>query len=142
MGENADAGNPALAVPNVTEDFGVPGACASTCGDELIEADEVCDGAQAGACTAGCNSQCFCLADADGDGLDDALEASLGTNPFVADTDGDGFLDGHEVNVLGSDPLDPDSPGAPAVPSLPPGGPAILALGLAWIAQRALRRRH
>jgi hypothetical protein len=138
MGENADAGLPNPATPDVTEDFGIPAACAATCGNQLIEADEVCDGSQAGACTAGCNSQCFCLADADGDGLDDALETTLGTNPLVADTDGDGFSDGHEVNVLGSDPLDPNSPAAPAVPSLPPGGPLLVALLLGLTAHRAL----
>ena len=35
--------------------------------------------------------------DTDGDGLTDAEEATLGTNPELADTDGDGFSDGQEV---------------------------------------------
>ncbi|MBU8894451.1 VWA domain-containing protein [Corallococcus sp. H22C18031201] len=36
-------------------------------------------------------------ADTDGDGLSDAREAELGTNPNLKDTDGDGFSDGVEV---------------------------------------------
>ena len=35
--------------------------------------------------------------DSDGDGLSDAEELAIGTNPRVADTDGDGFLDKEEV---------------------------------------------
>src|SRR5439155_11550215 len=44
--------------------------------------------------------------DSDGDGLSDAQEILLGTDPFNPDTDGDGFADGVEV-ASGSDPLDP-----------------------------------
>ena len=54
--------------------------------------------------------------DADGDGLSDAQEASLGTNPNDADTDDDGVLDGAEPNFSSDtdgdgliNPLDPDS---------------------------------
>ena len=42
--------------------------------------------------------------DSDGDGLSDALEITLGTDPFNSDSDGDGFSDGVEV-ASGSDPL-------------------------------------
>ena len=42
--------------------------------------------------------------DTDGDGLTDAEEEVLGTDPNVADTDGDGFDDGVEVNQ-GTNPL-------------------------------------
>ena len=45
--------------------------------------------------------------DADGDGLTDAEEAQLGTDPANPDTDGDGILDGNEV-VVGSDPAAAD----------------------------------
>jgi hypothetical protein len=47
--------------------------------------------------------------DADGDGLSDAKEAELGTDPNKADTDGDGASDGTEVIISGTDPLDPNS---------------------------------
>jgi hypothetical protein len=48
------------------------------------------------------------VGDTDGDGLSDADETTLETNPDDPDTDGDGFLDGFEV-VTGSDPLVSDS---------------------------------
>jgi hypothetical protein len=43
--------------------------------------------------------------DADGDGLTDAMERIIGTNPNQADTDGDGIPDGLEV-LNGRNPLD------------------------------------
>lgn len=52
------------------------------------------------------------LTDSDGDGLTNAQEQQLGTNPNLADTDGDGYSDGNEVKA-GSDPLDPSSTPAP-----------------------------
>ncbi|MDX8377006.1 MAG: Ig-like domain-containing protein, partial [Mariprofundales bacterium] len=42
--------------------------------------------------------------DPDGDGLTNAQELAVGTNPLLADSDGDGFSDGVEV-AFGSDPL-------------------------------------
>jgi hypothetical protein len=47
--------------------------------------------------------------DSDGDGLTDAQEATLGTDPHNADTDGDGLTDGAEVNTYGTDPKDADT---------------------------------
>jgi outer membrane protein OmpA-like peptidoglycan-associated protein len=47
--------------------------------------------------------------DADGDGLTDAEEAVLGTDPLNPDTDGDGLNDGLEVNIGKTDPLDDDT---------------------------------
>lgn len=49
--------------------------------------------------------------DTDGDGLTDAQEADLGTDPNNADTDGDGLTDGDEVNQYGTDPLKADTDG-------------------------------
>jgi len=46
--------------------------------------------------------------DSDGDGLTDAQEVTLGTNPFNRDTDGDGISDGMEV-ALGMNPLVADA---------------------------------
>jgi len=48
------------------------------------------------------------LVDTDGDGLSDAQEATLFTNPNNPDSDGDGFFDGIEV-FYGSNPLNPAS---------------------------------
>lgn len=48
--------------------------------------------------------------DNDGDGLSDAEELSLGTDPNVRDTDSDGLDDGQE-NAIGTDPLNYDSDG-------------------------------
>nr|WP_236673441.1 Ig-like domain-containing protein [Comamonas sp. JC664] len=47
--------------------------------------------------------------DSDGDGLTDAEEIALGTDPNNPDTDGDGLPDGIEVLVAGTDPLDDDT---------------------------------
>jgi len=49
-------------------------------------------------------------ADADGDGLTDSQEASLGTDPNVYDTDGDGLGDGFETGVA-TNPANPDTDG-------------------------------
>ena len=43
--------------------------------------------------------------DSDGDGLNDALEVELGTDPDAADSDGDGFTDADEFDQ-GSSPTD------------------------------------
>lgn len=56
-----------------------------------------------GICTENC--------DRDGDGLSDADELALGTDPTRPDTDGDGLSDGSEVNDYGTDPLEVDTDG-------------------------------
>lgn len=48
--------------------------------------------------------------DADGDGLSDAIERSLGLDPLDPDMDGDGLPDGQEL-ALGANPLSTDSDG-------------------------------
>ncbi len=47
--------------------------------------------------------------DSDGDGLTDAEERAIGTDPFNPDTDGDGLTDYEEVRIYKTDPLNPDS---------------------------------
>lgn len=47
--------------------------------------------------------------DSDDDGIYDQFEARYGTDSSLSDTDGDGVLDGDEVFVTGTDPLDPGS---------------------------------
>lgn len=49
--------------------------------------------------------------DTDGDGLTDAEENNLGTDPAKADTDDDGLSDGDEVNKYKTDPLVADTDG-------------------------------
>lgn len=44
---------------------------------------------------------CDVLEDTDGDGLGDAIELAIGTNPFDKDTDNDGLLDGDEYRGIG-----------------------------------------
>ena len=53
----------------------------------------------------------FTLQDTDHDGLTDAEETKLGTNPKLADTDRDGLSDLDETKVYHSDPLKPDTDG-------------------------------
>jgi hypothetical protein len=48
--------------------------------------------------------------DMDGDKLLDVQEATIGTDALNPDTDGDGFEDGHEVFVMGTDPLNARDP--------------------------------
>ena len=47
--------------------------------------------------------------DSDGDGLSDAEEMRIGTDPKNPDTDGDGLTDGEEVKKYHTDPLNPDT---------------------------------
>lgn len=51
------------------------------------------------------------LGDRDGDGLSDAQELQLGTDPDNPDTDGDGLLDGEELLIYGTDPRRRDTDG-------------------------------
>lgn len=51
------------------------------------------------------------LADTDGDGLTNAKEAELGTDPNNPDTDGDGLTDREEVQVWQTNPLNRDTDG-------------------------------
>jgi hypothetical protein len=54
-------------------------------------------------------------ADEDGDGLTNAQEATLGTDPYYQDTDADSFSDSEEVGADVAHPVDTDSDGIPDV---------------------------
>jgi outer membrane protein OmpA-like peptidoglycan-associated protein len=47
--------------------------------------------------------------DSDRDGLTDAEEVQIGTDPYDPDTDKDGLLDGEEVHTYKTNPLEPDT---------------------------------
>jgi hypothetical protein len=49
--------------------------------------------------------------DTDQDGLSDAQEFSLGTNPRLVDSEGDGLSDWEEVSIFGTNPLKADTDG-------------------------------
>jgi len=49
------------------------------------------------------------LMDTDADGISDAEEEKIGTDPRDADSDHDGLRDYEEIFVYGTDPLDPDT---------------------------------
>ena len=51
------------------------------------------------------------LLDTDNDGLGDADEERMGTDPNNPDTDGDLLLDGYEFFIFGCDPSNPDTDG-------------------------------
>ena len=62
--------------------------------------------------------------DFDGDGLTNAEEAELGTNPYLSDTDFDGYTD-YEEYIVGSDPLDYQSTPLSLTAGLPSMGEII-----------------
>ncbi|HEX3747541.1 MAG TPA: IPT/TIG domain-containing protein, partial [Bryobacteraceae bacterium] len=61
-------------------------------------------------------------ADADQDGISNAQELTLGTDPLNSDTDGDRYPDGLEL-AFGSDPLNPAS-----FPLIPNSGPTVASI--------------
>ncbi len=96
-------------------DLGTDPNNADTDGDGINDGDEV-NGAPASDPLDACDpdstrDEC----DPDNDGLTNAEELDLGTDPNNADTDGDGINDGDEVNgIPASDPLDACDPDASA----------------------------
>jgi hypothetical protein len=60
----------------------------------------------AGLATIGPSGSAVGVLDSDSDGLSDAWESTLGTNPLHADSDGDGIADALEV-ARATDPLEP-----------------------------------
>ncbi len=81
--------------------------------DSDADADTILDGVD-GRADANANGKPDYLdpLDTDGDGIADAVETALGTDPTVADSDGDGFTDGEEVKRGGNAPADTDGDGA------------------------------
>ena len=60
--------------------------------------------------------------DDDSDGLRNGLEYALGTDLWNDDSDEDGFTDGEEVQILGSNPLNPNDPGTTPLTNAGSGG--------------------
>lgn len=89
---------------------------ADTDGDGYFDGAEVSGGTnplvrEEGDCVSSCDEEeePAAPADADRDGLTDADEARLGTNPRLADTDGDGLTDLSEVRTYYTNPLRADT---------------------------------
>ncbi len=78
-------------------------------GDTFLDIDEVANGSNPFDPCDPDDSDLACQVDTDGDGLSDAQEGAIGTDPLNPDTDGDGVPDGEEVDNA-SDPLDSCSP--------------------------------
>jgi len=64
------------------------------------------------------------------------------TDPLDADSDDDGSSDGQEVNVQGTDPLDPNEGGTAEVPAMGAMGVAMLGASLIAAGALAARRRR
>jgi outer membrane protein OmpA-like peptidoglycan-associated protein len=64
-----------------------------------------------GTITLGLHVYLFGHRDRDGDGLSDAYEQRIGTDPLNPDTDGDGLTDYEEVYIYGTDPRKVDTDG-------------------------------
>ena len=77
--------------------------------DFSARADATCFDGETGEALDPGAAECVGGEDADGDGLDDGTETTIGTDPAVADSDGDGLDDFREYVELGTDPLRPDS---------------------------------
>lgn len=55
--------------------------------------------------------QLLIIMDSDGDGLTDEFEAEIDSSPDSSDSDGDYITDWYELNIYGTDPLNPDTDG-------------------------------
>ena len=102
----ADTPQPDTNVPDTLADEDV--AIGEDTGSLPVDATPEADGAPASDTSPPTDTTTDPATDSDQDGLPDAEEAAMGTDPQNPDTDGDGYLDGHEV-AEGKDPLDPES---------------------------------
>ncbi len=80
-----------------------------TDGDGYTDAEEAGDDPCVPPDSDGDGTPDFADTDSDNDGLSDARERELGTNPRAIDTDGDGVTDLGEVDGTGTDPTDSTS---------------------------------
>lgn len=87
------------------------------------------------------SSTCDVDQDNDGDGLSNAEEELLGTDPDNRDTDGDGFSDAFEQRN-GADPNSPAVLGGGGVGGCSQGGTSSLWLILALMLPLVVRRRQ
>jgi hypothetical protein len=94
-------------------DVGWTPAVADADGDGVADSADNCpqDPNPGQADTDGDGAGDACDSDIDGDGLDNATELLLGTDPGNPDSDRDGLTDGEEVNLYATDPLKSDSDG-------------------------------
>ncbi len=99
--------------PTDTDQDGIIDALEST----LVDTDgdgvnEEVDPANANVCIPNAGSAACLASDTDGDGLSNAQEIALGTDPAAADSDGDGIDDGTEVGGNPAAPSDSDQDGS------------------------------
>jgi hypothetical protein len=125
----ADTDEDGLTDGEETADVGTSPLIADTDGDGVLDGDEVAQGTNpldgiAGAPTAEAPAveetpaaeptaaeAVAAPGDSDGDGLEDAIEVELGTDPADLDTDDDGLTDGDEYYVYQTGTRNPDSDG-------------------------------
>ena len=108
-----------LILPSLAAAVAAGQLASSGCGDIAVPDGSTCS--NDGQCASGFCYAALCLdpaADDDGDGLDNAQERDLKSDPHAADTDGDGVADGLEVGLNfgpGSAAQDSDGDGVPDV---------------------------
>jgi len=109
-GEGADLSlvHTGPAVPQLSESSATPMAVGRVIEGAAVAATPTAGTLPAATATA---SQSTTADDTDSDGLSDAEEAELNTDPELVDTDEDGLSDGDEVHQFKTSPLAPDTDG-------------------------------
>lgn len=93
--DSAKEAQPKVPVENNNSNINLPVPVTTTTEEAVVKTPEVL----------------FGDADTDGDGLSDAEEKQIGTDPLKADTDGDGLSDTDEIKIWITDPLKADTDG-------------------------------
>jgi oligopeptide transport system substrate-binding protein len=88
-----------------------PGSASSLMTIDIVDPAEAAAAAEAVGAEAAQAAAPVAAIDGDGDGLEDAIEAELGTDPFDTDTDDDGATDGDEYYVHQTGTRNPDNDG-------------------------------